>query len=790
VSTTSDIVPDLDPAVVDLLATPERRIDGPAKVTGETRFAADRTRPGTLWAAFLTSQTPHARIRSIDATAAREMPGVHAVLTAADIGDVRFGRMLLDRPVLASDRVRFVGDRIAAVAADSPELAEAALDSIGLELEELEPVFDIEAAVADDAPVLHEEGAAYRYLGPGRPAVPHPNVQGHVVIRRGADDLEAVFASAARVFEHEFTTPRHHHGYVEPHATLVWIDEDEVVHVITTNKQPHRLRAQMAAALGLPLERVDVDAGAIGGDFGGKGYSIDEYACYFMARATGRPVRAVTRYADELAALNVRHASRIRVRSGVDADGRLLALEADLRFDGGAYASAKPMPHLTPAAATSILSAYRIPNVRIDITTVYTNTVPAGHMRAPGEVQALFAGESHLDAVARELGIDPLEFRLRNVVRSDEENVLGNRFHEARGAEMLEAVRDAFMWDRDRPPGRGRGVALGVHHVGAAIGALQLDLRLHPDGRVDVITGLADQGSGQATVIRRVLAATASIAESRISVTTRTTAEGPFDPGIGGSWATHMASRAAEQLGVRLREWIDERLPRALPDAPSSAELYRDAIVDRASGETLLAFDELARRIVDPDRPAELDAAYEATPHGPGEPSDDDFAACAIEVAVDEETGTVTIHDAVLAADVGTIINPVAHAGQLDGGFAFGVGAALMEELPVEGGVVVGRSLGEVRLPMTRDVPVLRQVLLPTTIGPGAFGAKAAGEVSNAPVAPAIANAVADAIGVRPTAIPLTPERVLALIRARDAIAAQGTASDARASQPAATSTP
>jgi putative selenate reductase molybdopterin-binding subunit len=246
----------------------------------------------------------------------------------------------------------------------------------------------------------------------------------------------------------------------------------------------------------------------------------------------------------------------------------------------------------------------------------------------------------------------------------------------------------------------------------------------------------------------------------------RTTADAPADPGVGGSRVTHIASRAAEQLGHQLREWIDERLPGALPDVPPGAELRDDAIVDPATGGVLLGFGELARRLVSPDEPVELSASFDSGTHGPDEPGDNDFAACAVELSVDPDTGAITIHDALLVADVGTIINPVAHAGQLDGGWAFGVGAALMEELPVEGGVVVGRSLGEVRLPTIRDVPPLRQVLLPTEVGPGAFGAKMAGELSNSPVAPAIANAVADAVGVRLTELPLTPERVLAALRA------------------------
>lgn len=753
-----------DAAEATALAKPERRDDGPGKVTGATRYAGDRKMPGALWAAFLGSQVPHGRIRSVDASLARTLPGVRAVLTGADVEGVLFGRRLQDRPVLAWDRVRFVGDRLAAVAADTLEAAEAAVAAIEVDIEELEPLFDLELAVLDGAPVLHPEAGGYVYMGGTRPPVAHPNVQGRTLKQRGEEDIEAVFARAPRVFEHEFTTPRHHAGYIEPHATLVWIDDGDIVHVVTTNKTPFSLRSQMATSLGLPPAQIEIEAGVIGGDFGGKGYSIDEFACYFLARATGRPVRAVTRYADELSATNVRHAARLRLRTAVDADGRLLAHQADILFDGGAYASAKPLPHLMLAAGNATMSPYRIPNVRIEARTIYTNTVPAGHMRSPGEVQALFAGESHLDAIARELGEDPLEFRLRNVVRDGQVGTLGDHFREARGAEVLESVRSAMDWGRPLPAGRGRGLAFGVRHVGG--GALTLGLRLAPDGRIEVLTALPDQGGGQTMVIKRVLALVASIDESRISVVRRTTAGAPLDPGVGGSRVTHIASRAAEALGHQLRDWIDERLPRALPDAPAGAVLRDDAMVDPATGHILLGFEELIGRLVPAGEPLELTATFDAGTHGPDEPGDNDFAACAVEVSVDADTGTITIHDAVLVVDVGTVINPVAHAGQLVGGFAFGVGAALMEELIVEDGVMAGLSLGETRLPTIRDVPALRLVLLPTSVGPGAFGAKMAGELSNAPVAPAIANAVADAVGVRMTALPLTPERILAALRA------------------------
>jgi CO/xanthine dehydrogenase Mo-binding subunit len=756
-------LPDADTAA--LLAVPEFRIDGPPKVTGEARYAGDKSMPGMLWAAFLGSPVPLGRIRAVDTSKAGSMPGVRAVITGANTGRARFGRRLLDQPVLCWDLVRFVGDRVAAVAADTLEQAEAALGAIELDIEELTPNFDLETALTADAAVLHpaEEAATYQYLGGTRSEVPHPNMQGRVGKKRGEPDIEAVFARAPHVFEHTFTTARTHAGYMEPHATLVWIDADGRVHVVSTNKTPLSLRQQMATSLGMKPAEIVVEADYIGGDFGGKGYCVDEYGCYFLAKATGRPVKAVSRYADELAITNVRHASVIRLRSAVDDDGRLVAHDAFVLMDGGAYAAAKPLPALALAGGVAVISAYRVPNVRIEHQVVYTNTVPGGHVRAPGEVQAIFAGESHLDAIARELGMDPLEFRLRNVVRDGERGALGDNFREVKGAELLEAAAKAIDWERPRPANHGLGLSLGVRHVGG--GAMSVAMRLHHDGRIELITGLIEHGGGEWQVLRRVFALSAGVDESRVTITKRTTADQPPDQGVGGSRVTNIGGRAAQELGHELREWLEERLPRAVPNAPEGARLRRDALVDPESGDRLAGFEELAAALVPENEPLELTASHDAGTHGPDDPSDNNFAAYAIEVAVDPDTGSVRIEDAVIAVDVGTVINPVAHAGQIDGGFAFGVGAALIEELVVEDGIVVGRSLADSLLPTIRDVPPLRHVIVPTTLGPGGFGAKMAGEVSNAPAAPAIANAVADAVGVRMTHLPMTPERVLEAIR-------------------------
>ncbi len=746
-----------------LFASPEYRVEGRLKVTGQARYAADVHLPGMLWVKFLTSPRPHARIVSVDTAAARAIPGVHAVLTGADVAPARFGRQLMDWPVLAWDRVRFIGDRVAGVAAETREIAEEAVRAIGVEYEDLPAVFEPDEALREAAPILHEHANEYTFLSGARRPVPHPNVQGYHLVQKGDPDIEQAFARADRVFEHTFTTPRQHHGYIEPHAAVVWIDTDHVVHVISTNKAPFSLRAQMAAATGLPAGQIVVDSGFIGGDFGGKGLSIDEFACYFLARATGRPVKAVMTYGDELLATNPRHAAVLRLRSGVNREGRFVAHEAELVFNGGAYAAGKPQPSLVMEAGLETLSAYRVPNARLEVKTVYTNTVPGGHMRAPGQVQACFAGESHVDMIARALGMDPLEFRLRNALRPGDTGPANELIREARAVEVLEAIRRETRWGEGALPShRGRGIALAARHIGG--GKTSVTLRLRGDGTIEVLTGLPDQGSGSHTLIRRIAAAVLSVEPDRIVVTRGTTASAPYDPGAGASRVTHIVGQATQAGAALLKEQLEELAAEVLGCPIGQVRLEHDSFVVEDRSRARHAFAEMAPRMTR-GAPVEVSGGYEAS-RDASEARDFNFSALMIEVEVDPETGQIQIHDAVLAVDVGTVLNPVAHQGQLEGGFVYGLGGALMEELPVEDGKVTTLNLGEYKLPTSVDVPPLRTVHVPTAVGPGPFGAKMAGELGNLCVAPALANAVADAVGARGMALPLTAERVLRALRA------------------------
>jgi putative selenate reductase molybdopterin-binding subunit len=603
--------------------------------------------------------------------------------------------------------------------------------------------------------VLHPDAASYRFLGPKRPTTDHPNVHGYSLVEKSetGEQIDDVFARAEHVFEHTFTTAREFQGFIEPRACVVWIDEQQRVRVICTNKSPAALRQQLAAALDLPEAQIVIEATFIGGDFGGKGLSIDEYTCYFLARATGRPIKAVMNYVDELQASNSRHSAILTLRTAVSSDGRFLAHQSDVLIDGGAYAAGKVGPTLV-IPAHNTLSAYHVPVTRLAARAVYTNSIPGGSMRAPGDPQSMFASESHVDMIATALGIDPIEIRRRNALRDGDPTVTGERVHRARAVEVLDALERESRWHASPPAGRGRGVALGVRHIGA--GDASVIFRLGDDGQIEVQTGVADQGGGAYTVLRRVAAAVLSVDPQRIVVVHSDTSGPAPDPGVGGQRVTHVLGRAAQAGATELKSRLEELAAEAMGWPAGQVRLENDRFI---APDSDASFQHVAERI-GRGAPVEVLGEY-AGSHKPGEPGDFEFAGYVVEAEVDRETGAVRIHDVLLAADVGTIINPLAHQGQLEGGLMFGIGAALMEELTVQDGQITTITLGDYKLPCAMDTPPFRTVLLPDPSGPGPLGAKAAGELTNTSVAPAVANAVAAASGARVTAMPLTPERVL-----------------------------
>ena len=717
-----------DPTRRKPFETDEYRLEGRAKVNGEAAFSADASRPGMLWAAFVTSPLPHARIVATDARKAREMPGVHAILTGADIGEHFLGRALFDWPVLAVDVVQFIGQYVVAVAAETREAAQAAAQTVDVRYEELPAIFDPEEAIAEGAAIVHPHPERYPFIIPGRrPAVPHPNMQGYLSEVHG--DPDAVFASAHRVFEHRFSTPRYFGAAIEPRATMVWIDERGIVHVISTNKSPFALRKQLSIATGVPIESIVVEPAFIGGDFGAKGLSVDEFACYFLARATGRPIKAVRSYLDDMRSTNVRHASVITLKTAITADGKIAAMNGRIVFNGGAFGAGKPIPTVLPAIHAFPALPYDIPNASWECMSVYTHTVPGGHVRSPGEPQILFAVESHIDIIAREIGADPIAFRIANA-------------GERRMIDVLETLRVETGWDKPAAPGRGRGVSGFVTHVGG--GKTSVNLVAQTGGIIEINTGFADQGGGNLTAVQRVLSAQLGVERERIHMAHKGTDSVGEDPGAGGSRGTHVVGNAALNAVEQLNDAL------------------RAAGWDGSPATWSSAVDAFARLAA---TPPVIVGTYDSS-RNPAAVHAKNCGAYAVEVAVDRETGEVTIAQITLVCDTGTMINPIAFRGQVDGGFMFGFGHAMTEELLVEDGRIVNLSLADYKLPSMRDIPPFRAVLLDDEAGPGPFGGKSAGELNTGGVGPAIANAVAAACGARLAELPITAERVLSLLNA------------------------
>src|SRR5581483_670659 len=456
------------------------------------------------------------------------------------------------------------------------------------------------------------------------------------------------------------------------------------------------------------------------------------YALTFLARLTRRPVRTVTRYVDEMRATTTRNSGRLTLRTGVDADGRILAHEARVVLNGGAYAAGQPNVKLVPAESIMTLAPYHVPSARLEAMTVYTNIVPGGNARAPGQPQASFAGESHLDLIARELGIDPLELRRRNAIQAGQQDVRGHVWRTSMIGTVIDRLGLEARWSEPRPPGRGRGVALGCRQSPGGVLSSTVIVSVTPDASVEVFTAIPDQGGGARTMLQRAVAAELGIPVDRVTVRRGTTADTPLEAGVGGSRVTPVVGGAA---------------------AAGARALLGRLGVD-AGAEVVGALERAAR-----SGGVRVEGTHQ---HTPGYHSTYGYA---VEVEVDRETGALTVVDCVLVADVGTVINPTALRGQLLGAFAQGFGQAVMEQLRIEDGVVANAGLGDYKMPTIADVPPLRIVLITEDRGDGPFGAKSVGELANPGVAPAIANALHDAAGIRITSLPLRAEKIHAALR-------------------------
>jgi len=733
-----------------VIGRPIPRTDNTEKVTGEARYTSDVLLPGTLWAKTLRSPHPHARILRIDASRAETAPGVRAVITGNDARGVLYGRRYRDISVLAQDRARFMGERVAAVAAETLEQAEQALDLIQVDYEELPAVFEPVAAAKPGAPIIHPDLNSYRGL-------PHPvegptNVFVREVFTRG--DVALGFAQSDVIIENTFTVARVHQAFLEPHCCLVWIDDQGRVQMWSPNKVPHGLKESMCNAFGIEKEKIRVNPVAIGGDFGGKGAPIDEPICYLLALRTGRPVKMVMEYREEFIAGAPRHAAVIQFKTGAKRDGTIVAHEMDAYLDAGAYGGFRP--GAVVGGISHAMGCYRAEHARIVTSRVYTNNLPGGQMRAPGEPQAFFAGESHIDCVARKLGMDPFKFRRKNLIDDGEATLTGAHYEEIKAKEILDAAAEAAGYDAPKPKYVGRGIAMGYRGPGG--GNTSLKLSLNRDGSIVIRTSLFEQGTSTYTTMRQTAAEELSCDPEGIRIEILDTDSGvSSDSGIGGSRGTRVTSGAAYHAARAAKESLFNLAEKLLGWSKEDMRLAGKEIVHAKTKKR--------------QRWAELLSASGREISGESINRDEErapvtaFAAQVAEVSVDPETGEVKLRRMTTAHDTGVIMNPIGHQGQIDGGVVQGIGYGLVEYLPVQDGRVEVAHFGEYKIPTVKDIPALKTVVLESESGVGPYKVKGIGENPISPVAPAIANAIEDAVGVRIRDLPITAEKVYRAMR-------------------------
>jgi CO/xanthine dehydrogenase Mo-binding subunit len=728
------------------------RIEGEGKVTGQTKYAADLPFENLLWAKVLRASVPHARIVNIDTSKAKALPGVHAVLTGADVKDIFVGTRVKDQPVLAFDKVRTCGDAVAAIAADSEAIADEAIGLIDVEYEELPYVEDPVEALKPTAPLIHEDRNKYRNAAKLPEGMPSHNLQSYVLWKNG--DVEAGFQKAARIFEHTFRTPLSHHGYIEPCACTVHVHEDGRVEVWPSNKGPWGLRDQMAEDFGVPKEKIKVHIVHVGGDFGAKASLIDVPVTYYLSKATKRPVKLVFDYTDELLAGGHRHPAVLSLKTGVAADGTFTAIKADIYFSGGAYGSQKANPQVTVLGGRRLASMYRVPAISCETYCSYTNQVPCTQTRTPGSPQVVFAFESQVDIIAKEMGIDALELRRRNILHDGDANPMGEKWTDILMGEVLERVVKTSGWKKDGAK-RNRGWGMALYDRGTPEGKASSALTLEADGKVNILTGVPDVGPGYYTVSQQMVCETLGLPPEKVGVVFKDTDSLPFDPGTGGSKQTNTSGHAVKQSADEVREKLINLAARELGCQPDEIRQQGGKLTaPNKKSTTMQKMIELA--VKENGGPV-----FHLTNFVPKDmPKVTGFAAQVAEVEVDPTTGGVRVLNLTTAHDTGTVLNHLTLTGQIEGGVVTGFGFALMEENPMVDGKIASLTLGESKLPCIADVPPLKTVLVESPTGPTPFGGKAIAENPNVPTAAAIANAIADACGVRLFDLPLTAEKI------------------------------
>ncbi len=754
------------------------RVAGRAKVRGELRYAADQPVRPCLDVAIHRSTRPHAMIRSIDVSRAESAEGVTAVVTGRRLHDLLGDRLMTgpafaDQPCLAVDRVRYVGEPVAAVIAHSLAAARAAAEEIEVEYEDLEPVHDVDVAV-EGAAFVHEElrpAAVFgdlRHLSGKR----RTNVNYEFNLRRGDTDAAQQEAGTDTV-RGEFWCPPTHHVPIELPYTAAWCEDDRL-ELLSTTQTPSYVRQSLADLLALPLNRIRVRCAPLGGSFGAKMYDRLEPLAAALAWTQRTAVRiAVTR--EEAFLLTTRHGVAVTGSMSADGNGDLVAATADVRYDTGAYADVGP--RITAKSGMVANGPYRLGNAWVRSRCVYTNKPSAGPFRGFGVPQVTWAHESLVDELARNRGEDPAAFRRRHLLREGDTAPMGTVMHSADFVGCLDAVTEAVGWDSPltREDGRfrrGRGVAVGIKAVLTPT-VSNATLQLNQDASATLLISTVDMGQGSDTIMAQIAAEVLHLGEGRVRVVTADTDVTPYDTITAGSRSTYHTGNAvrlaAESMRDRLAGLAAERF-----DVPATdIKLTDEGLVSASTQQTIaigqLLHDHFGARGTTMTTESSFTTSWvpydSATGQSPQVTEHWFAGAAAVQLTVDTLTGRVHIEHLAIAGDVGRAINPTMVEQQLSGAAIMGIGHALFDQMVFDEGQIINGTLLDYQLPSILDMPdKLTPIIIESPHRTGPFGAKGVGETTIIPLAPAISNAVRDAIGIRFTRLPLTPERVLTAI--------------------------
>jgi len=750
-----------------------RKVEGSRLVTGSPAFTGDIRLPGMLYGKILPSPHAHARIKSIDASKARALAGVHAVLTYKDVPRVPHTTAGQAWPepspydtYLLDSKVRFVGDRVAAVAAESRAIAGQAIKLIEVEYEVLPAVLDMEQAMAPGAPVIHDEPDSTKIYDRSR------NLAAHIL--REIGNVDEGFREADLIFERQYRTQRQQHCMLEPHITICWLDGDGRLVIRTSTQVPYHCRRQVAQILQIPVGRIHVIKPRIGGGFGGKQEMLLEDLCGALAMATRRPVKMEYTREEEFYMARSRHPQILRLKMGVKRDGTVVASHMQVLATTGAYGShANTVQGNT---GSKVLPLYRAPNLRFECDVVYTNTPVAGAFRGYGCPQGFFAQESLVDEICDELRIDPLEFRRRNAIRLGDVDRLSAQLGEGKEGlprvirscglpECLEQGAAAIGWTQKRaaPAEHGyrkRGVGMACTMQGSGIAGIDWAsafLKINEDGSFNLQVGASDVGAGADTVLSQIAAETLGVSLDRIIITSGDTDSTPFDVGAYASSTTIISGGAVKKAAEKVRAQVLAVAAKMLDTPAEDLACGNNEVFRAADPATRVSMGDVALQALYREKTQIMDGASHFNTDSPPP-----FCATFAEVEVDTQTGQVHVLHLATAVDAGVAINPMQAEGQVEGAVAQGLGYALTEELVLDdAGRPMNANFLDYKIFGAKDMPKLTTILVSTEEPLGPYGAKSVAEVPINGVAPAIANAIFHATGVRMRNLPIRPEDVL-----------------------------